>query len=296
MQLQTLHTVRAIVEHGSFAAAADAVGCTPSAVSLQVKQVETWLGKPLFDRSTRRPRPTALAHEVAAISREIALRLEALRTPRGAPVGGRLRLGAIATVQTDGLPQALRTLRERHPALSVDVQLGDSAALLADLKAGRLDAAVLVRPKGGGSERLAWHNLVQQPLVLLAPASAPDESLRALIARLGWIRYDTELTGGRLAAACMRSIAPRTRPIMELRAIDAIVAMVSAGLGVSVVPRPRAALLDAHRVRAVRLPRGAPARTIALVRRAGDAGQRNIDAVAAAFERAYSPEGVATST
>jgi DNA-binding transcriptional LysR family regulator len=36
-----LRTVRAIVEHGSFAAAAQAVGCTPSAVSLQVKQVET---------------------------------------------------------------------------------------------------------------------------------------------------------------------------------------------------------------------------------------------------------------
>jgi DNA-binding transcriptional LysR family regulator len=292
MQLQALQTVRAIVEHGSFAAAAHAVGCTPSAVSLQVKQVETWLGKPLFDRSTRRALPTALAHEVAAIAREVALRLDALRAPRGAPVGGRLRLGAIATVQTDALPQALRALRDRHPALTVDVHLGDSAALLADLKAGRLDAAVLVRPKGGGSERLAWQNLTQQPLVLLAPASVSNENPRGLIERLGWIRYDTDLTGGRLAAAYVRRIAPRTRPSMELRAIDAIVAMVSAGLGVSVVPLPRAALLDAHRVRALRLPRGAPGRTIALVRRAGDADQRNIDAVASAFERVYSVEGI----
>jgi DNA-binding transcriptional LysR family regulator len=290
MQLQALHTVRAIVEHGSFAAAADAVGCTPSAVSLQIKQVESWLGKPLFDRSARRARPTALAHEVAAISHEMAQRLQGLRAPRSAPVGGRLRLGAIATVQTDALPQALRQLRDRHPALMVDVQLGDSTALLADLKAGRVDAAVLVRPKGGGSERLAWRNLSKQPLVLLAPASASDEGVRALIERLGWIRYDTDLTGGRLAAACVRRIAPRARPTMELRAIDAIVAMVSAGLGVSVVPRPRGALLAAHRVRAMRLPRGAPARTIALVHRAADAGQRNIDAVASAFERAYASE------
>jgi hypothetical protein len=38
-----------------------------------------------------------------------------------------------------------------------------------------------VRPKNGGSERLAWQNLTQQPLVLLAPASVPDENPRGLI-------------------------------------------------------------------------------------------------------------------
>jgi hypothetical protein len=49
--------------------------------------------------------------------------------------------------------------------------------------------------------------------------------------------------------------------------------------------------VDAHRVRAVRL-RGALARTIALVRRTGDASQCNIAAVTSAFAQAYSPEEV----
>lgn len=42
-----------ILDKGSFTAAAGVIGCTPSAVSLQVKQLETYFGKPLFDRSSR---------------------------------------------------------------------------------------------------------------------------------------------------------------------------------------------------------------------------------------------------
>ena len=48
---------------------------------------------------------------------------------------------------------------------------------------------------------------------------------------------------------------------MEVRSIDAIVAMVLAGLGVSIVPEPRQALLEAHGVRALRPGRGVPLRT-----------------------------------
>ena len=69
---------------------------------------------------------------------------------------------------------------------------------------------------------------------------------------------------------------------MEVRSIDAIVAMVSAGLGVSIVPQPRQALLEAHGVRALGLGRGGPTRQIAVVRRRADAANRNIDAVSQA--------------
>ena len=58
MNLNALATLAAILEHGSFAAAAARVGCTPSAVSLQVRQLETYFGRPLFDRSGRGVRPT----------------------------------------------------------------------------------------------------------------------------------------------------------------------------------------------------------------------------------------------
>jgi DNA-binding transcriptional LysR family regulator len=198
-----------------------------------------------------------------------------------------LRLGAIASVQADVLPQAMRILRDRHPALDVAMLLNDSDELLTDLKAGRIDAAVLVRPSSGGSSRLLWHDLTKQPFVMLAPANAPDEKPAELLRQLSWIRYDTALTGGRIAARLVRRLAPHARATMELRSIDAIVAMVAAGLGVTVVPRPRQPLLGAYAVRELRLGRNAPTRQIALVCRGADASDRRIVAVRAALSEAY---------
>lgn len=287
MHIGMLSTLVAILDKGSFAAAAQEVGCTPSAVSLQVKQLEAYFGQPLFDRSARTVKPTGFGVEAAKVAREFAARLEALRSRPLMAVEGRVRLGAIATVQTDALPQALRLLRDKHPALAVETVLNDSDALLSDLKAGRVDAAVLVRPAAGGSSRLAWQDLARQPFVMLVPPGEAAGTPQQLLQRLELIRYDTTLTGGRLAAQYVRRIAPKARGAMAVRSIDAIVAMVSAGLGVSIVPQPRAALLQAHGVRALPLGRGAPARRIALVRRAADAGNRNIDATFRAFAKAY---------
>lgn len=291
MNTAALTTLTAILERGSFAAAASAIGCTPSAVSLQVKQLEHYFGQPLFDRSARAVQPTAFAQEVGTAARELLDRLAALRAHRPVTVSGRVRLGAITSIQTDALPPVLRLLRDRHPALEVQVALHDSDQLMVELRAGRIDAAALVRPAAGGSSRLLWHNLVKQPFVLLVPADAPPATPAELLQRLDWIRYDPALTGGRIAADYVKRMGPRARCAMTVQSIDAIVAMVSARLGASVVPQPRAALLDAHRVRAVGLGRGAPTRQIALARRRGDEGNRNIDALRHAFAVVYGRRG-----
>ena len=287
MNIGMFATLVAIVDRGTLAAAAQQVGCTPSAVSLQVKQLEAYFAQPLFDRSARAVKPTPFGEQVASVARELVERLDGLRAKPAMSVTGRLRLGAIATVQSDVLPLALRILRDQHPALHVVITLNDSDELLTDLKAGRIDAAVLVRPSSGGSSRLIWHDLTRQPFVMLVPASAPDEKPAELLQRLGWIRYDPVLTGGRIAARLVHRLAPRVRATMDFRSIDAIVAMVAAGLGVTVVPRPRHRLLSAYAVRELRLGRNAPTRQIALVCRAVDPRDRRIVAVRAALSEAY---------
>jgi DNA-binding transcriptional LysR family regulator len=283
MNVASLATLAAIVEHGSFSSAASAVGRTPSAVSLQVKQLEAWLGRPLFDRSTRTVRPTPFGMDAAAAAREVVARLDALRKHPALTVAGRVRLGAIATVQSDVLPEALRRLRERHPALDVELTLADSDDLIAAVKAGRLDAAIVVRPASGGSRRLAWLNVVSQPYVLLALVSASGRTPQELLQRHEVVRYDPALTGGRIAARYLREIFPRAKVAMDVRSIDAIVAMVAAGLGVSIVPVPRRALLEAHGVRAVALGRRRLARQIAFVTRQADVENRNVAAIAEAL-------------
>jgi DNA-binding transcriptional LysR family regulator len=287
MNIGMFATLVAIVERGTLAAAAKQVGCTPSAVSLQVKQLEAYFRQPLFDRSTRAVKPTPFGEQVATVAREVVQRLDSLRAKPPTSVAGRLRLGAIASVQADVLPQALRTLRDRHPALEVVMTLNDSDELLTDLKAGRIDAAVLVRPSSGGSSRLVWHDLTRQPFVMLAPASAPDGKPGELLQSLGWIRYDTTLTGGRIAAHHVRRLSPHARCTMDLKSIDAIVAMVAAGLGVTVVPRPRQPLISAYALRELRLGRNAPVRQIALVCRSADREDRRTAAVRGALSEAF---------
>jgi len=287
MNIAMLSTLVAIVDRGSFAAAAKVVGCTPSAVSLQVKQLEAYFGELLFDRSARAVRPTPFALKASAVARELVTTLQTLRTRSTVGVSGQVRLGAIASVQADTLPQVLRWIRDRHAALQVRISLDDSDALIGHLKSGRIDAAVVVRPRHGGSSRLAWQNLARQPFVLLAPPGTPASSPQDVMRRHDVIRYDTTLTGGRIAAEYVRRAFPDARCVMDVRSVDAIVAMVSAGLGVSIVPRPRQLLLDAHGVRAISLGRNSPARQIALVRRRADGENRNIDAVFNAFVAAY---------
>ncbi|HEX7864138.1 MAG TPA: LysR family transcriptional regulator [Variovorax sp.] len=288
MNLTMLVTLRTILEQGSFTAAAGVVGCSPSAVSLQVKQLEQYFGKPLFDRSTRMVVPTDFAREVVSAVGDFSHRLQMLRSRPVVEVAGRIRVGVITSMQSDVLPQALHALRGKHPSLDVVVPpLNDSDEMISELKAARLDVALLVRPESGGSRRLVWRELHSQPYVMLAPPSAAGKSARQLLEAYDWVGYDTSLSGGRVAARYVRSLKPDARCVMELRSMDAIVAMVAQGLGVSVVPQPRRPLVDAYAVREVGLGSRAPFRKLSLVWRNSDEGSRNVEAVAQAFATAF---------
>ncbi|MDM0010091.1 LysR family transcriptional regulator [Variovorax sp. J22G73] len=288
MNLTLLATLRTIIEQGSFTAAAGVVGCSPSAVSLQVKQLEQYFGRPLFDRSTRVMLPTDFAREVVHAVGDFADRLQTLRSRPVVEVAGRVRVGVITSMQSDVLPQALHALRQRHPALDVVVPpLNDSDELVSELKAARLDVALLVRPESGGSRRLIWRELHRQPYVMLAPPNATGKNAKQLLEAHDWVGYDLSLAGGRVAARHVRSLVPGARCVMELRSMDAIVAMVAQGLGVSVVPQPRRPLVRAYAVREVGLGSRAPFRKLSLVWRSSDEGSRNVEAVAQAFSEAF---------
>lgn len=288
MKLEFLQTLDAVLRKGTFSAAGEEVGLTTSAVSLQVRRLEEHLGQPLFDRSGRTARPNALARELAAATRSALHAIDAARTRSTSVVSGRVVVGTIRTVQSTALPYALHEIASRHPQLSVRAVQGSSPELLLMLKAGSIDAAVVIRPDGGGSTRLHWHNLQREQFVLVAPPGTTGSSFADLIDRHPWIQYDTSLTGGRLAARFLKRCAPKKTVTFEVGSIDAIVAMVSAGLGVSVIPKVRHASF-AEPVRELSLGRHAPARQIAFVCRGADRDNRRVvamrEALASSFAR-----------
>jgi DNA-binding transcriptional LysR family regulator len=283
VKLQFLQTLAAVVQHGSFAAAAPEVHLTASAVGQQMRQLEQHFRQPLFDRSARQVRPTPFALEVVATVQGTFESLEAMRSRSQQSVSGHVRLGTIESTQVALLPLALKHLRRQAPSLQVQFIRGVSQYLLDELKAGRLDAAVLIQPQSGGSSRLHWVPLLREAFVLVAPPGSKERTVAQLLRAHEWIRLGRSSTGGRIAARYVERVAPRTPSAVELPGTDAIVAVVSAGLGVSVIPELREELRAAYPVREISLGAGAPTRQLAFVCRAADAANPRLHVVLAAF-------------
>lgn len=285
MHLHVFDTLEAVVRTGSLARAAAEVNITPSAASMQMKQLEAHFGQPLLDRSGRGIKATALAHEIVAVMGPSLGRLSALRRRRASTVTGPISLGLIETLQMGLLPGVFQHLRQRHPGLTVRPVRGRSVELVEAVKAGRLDAAVVVQPPTGGSQRLGWTPLVRNELVLVAPPDSTASSPAALFRSHEWIRMNPQTYTGRLAARHVARHLAGARPLVDLQSVHLIVAMVHAGLGVSIVVRPDRRLIQAYPVRSLSLGRDAPTVQIALVSRKADTHDIKLAAVQEAIRQ-----------
>ncbi|MEM5431449.1 LysR family transcriptional regulator [Cupriavidus oxalaticus] len=279
MKIETFHTLEGVLETGTFAGAARQANITPSAVSMQMKQLEQYLGKPLFDRSGLQARPNQLAHEVADTMRQALQNLEALRAGSGLTVEGVVRLGVIESLQPIVLPGIVRHVRERHPRLELRLVRGRSSTLTASVKAGDIDAALVAQPATGGSARLRWAPMLRRELVLIAPPGATETNVASLFRLYDWIRYDRNTVSGAMAAQYVHAHVSEIRGTLEFDSAPAIVAMVSGGLGVSILQGPDPTLVQNYPVRLVRLGRGAPVLTMSMVTRKGDDDNRSVAAV-----------------
>jgi len=286
MRIEAFRTLTAVLRGGSFAAAAADMNLSPSAVSLQMKQMEEYFGQPLFDRSALQARPNAFAGEVDEVMREALSRLDALRRRSLPAVAGIVRLGTIEPLQVTLLPPLLRWVREHYPLLDVRLMRGRVTDLVEKLKTGELDAAIIVQPESGGSRRLAWTPLFREPLVAIAPPHSTEQTLAELLQRHEWIRFDKSTIGGRLAARYVARHAPHARCRVDLQSLAALTALVSEGLGVSVLPDPGAHLYAVHPVRVLPLGKHGPARQVSFVCRLPDQDNRLVQALLAGAKAA----------
>src|SRR6185295_4471905 len=138
-----LEYLLAVAEHDPFGRAALAVHVSQPALSGQIRKIEDVLGVRLFERSNRRVIITEMGKKIVTQARvvlEEAQRLAVLAQNPAAPLSGSLKLGAIATLGPYYLPHVLGPLRKAFPALQLHLREGRTAELIADLRAGDLDA------------------------------------------------------------------------------------------------------------------------------------------------------------
>lgn len=267
MSIRHLRTLLAIAERGSFAAAARDIHLTESAVSMQMKALEEELGLALFDRTKRPPALTEAARALLPEAKELVGGYERLarRKDDVPPVEGHLRLGAVPSVITGILPSAIAAMRRKHPGVHVEIAMALSAELVDRVSRRRLDAAVVSElskvPSG-----LVWLPFAREPLVLIAPPDAPDRPAVELLASYPFIRYTRQAWVGRLIHATMKRRRIKVAETMTLDTLEAVTAMVSHGLGVSIVPDRSRGMAFAFPVRTVTLPGQTVHRVVGLLR------------------------------
>jgi DNA-binding transcriptional LysR family regulator len=137
-----------IAQQGSFQAAADRLGVTQPTISMRVRDLESALGGPLFDRSGHRAVLTERGREALRYARQmVGLARELHGVSASEEAAGVVRIGAADTFALQQLPGLLAELERRYPRLHVDLTIDHSVRLSRVLRREGIDMAFLTMPE-----------------------------------------------------------------------------------------------------------------------------------------------------
>lgn len=149
--IDALRAVVAGIEQGSFARAANELGRSQSAISMQLKKLEHQAGVPLFVRKGRGLVPTEAGEALIQYARRIiALNDEAARAVGAAVMPETVRIGLPQDFYDDVMPAVVRAFAETHPDVHITVRAGNNHTIGDEIDVGRLDAAIAFFSEGAG--------------------------------------------------------------------------------------------------------------------------------------------------
>ncbi len=266
MDIRYLQSFVTVVDSGSFAQAARMLDLTATAVAARVKALEQTLGLSLIKRAGRSVRPTDAGMRILERARALlrdARDLAALADD-DAPFG-ELRLGVFMSAMTSVLPPVLKRFYDHYPSLSVFVMPGASVDLCRRVGAGELDAAIVVEPQFAIAKTCRWQTIMEEPLVVVAPAAMEGSDPHVLLQTQPFIRYDRSVLGGQLADRYLRDnhIVPKQR--LEIDSLLGVAALVDQGLGVALLPDWSSMWSTKYALTRIALPGRVPVRRVGLV-------------------------------
>ncbi|WP_299674259.1 hydrogen peroxide-inducible genes activator [uncultured Roseobacter sp.] len=259
----------ALARIGHFGRAAEACSISQPALSSQIKELETMLGAPLVERAARQIRLTTLGEEFLVRARKVLTDVEEMaelaRLSDG-PLQGTLRIGVIPTVAPYLLPAIIQALSERLPGLELMPRESITKSLVEDLLQSRLDVIVAALPIS--EPALREFALFEEDFVLVRsakdadrPVPSPDklQEMKLLLLEEGHCFRDQALS-----FCDMRPSDPSL--VMEGSSLATLVQMVSAGLGLTLIPEMAVPLETASAKLSIsRFPKKTPKRTIGMV-------------------------------
>ncbi|MEZ6875015.1 LysR family transcriptional regulator [Enterobacter sp. KBR-315C3_2022] len=238
LNLGQIATFRLVVQRGSFSAAADALGISQPAVSLQIRQLEQFFQTRLLERTGRgiKATPAGLALLVQAERIEQTVD-EAIRAVGALSheVNGTITLGTGATACIHLLPPLLQQLRSDYPLLSVGVTTGNTRDIVRAVEENRLDMGLVTLPAAGRALNVT--PVMDEEFVFIASQQADFAGMTPeLLHAHPLIAFESGSGTRALIDGWFAASGLAIAPVMELGSIEAIKRMVRAGLGYSIVP------------------------------------------------------------
>lgn len=225
-----LRTFVAVADTGNFTQAADIVGRTQSAVSMQMKRLEESVGASLFERGSRGVALTRQGSELLGNARRIVSLLdETSASLKAPPLDGPVRIGLPEEYGSSVLARALGAFAKRHPGVEVTVRYGRSNDNLDSLAHDQLDLAVVfdARPTPEGEvmmtdptvwvtcDRHSVHERSPLPVALYTqPSWCMDLAIQSLLRRRIAYRvaYNSDTSSGlKIAVSSGLAVAPISR-------------------------------------------------------------------------------------
>ena len=240
--IRQLQFLDALARERSFSRAAEAMFVTQPTLSTAIRELEALLDVQLVEREARGATLTPVGAEIVSRARVVLSDVEDLvLTAKGAsePLHGNFRLGAIPTIAPFMLPRIMKQMKSAYPNLSLFLREDQTARLLDDLRARRLDAALIALPyEATGIEAVS---VFEDEFLLATPKGHPLSKEGALQPE-DLAPHDVLLLED---GHCLRDHAlsvcklPSVRDGGEVSAtsLHTLVQMVAGGLGVSLIPR-----------------------------------------------------------
>jgi DNA-binding transcriptional LysR family regulator len=245
MDTRQLAAFCAVVEKRSFSQAAERLGVTQPAVSLQVRALEDRLGQRLIDRSGRRVEPTEAGLRVYRnAQRLLQLEQQLIEDVAGgeeAELGGTLAIGASTGPGAHLVPLLLCEFQRRHPHVRIALSIFDTHAVIDKVAERELELGVVGALRRHRS--LTFDPLVSDEIVLAVPPGHPGAGGKLTLEQL----REEELISMQEGAGVRQVIEQELRraglpardlePRLELGLQESVKSAVAAGYGVAFISR-----------------------------------------------------------
>jgi len=269
MNFADLQVFKSVVEEGGVIRAASKLHRVPSAVTTRIKQLEASMGVKLFHRTRQRLHLSPAGELLLDYAdRLIQLSEEARDVVTGTTPRGVFKLGALESTTASRLPPILAAFHGRYPDVRLELTTGTNDWLLGQVAERRLDAAFIAEPPSG---RTFEHiPLFAERLTLISSADHPPIKRARDIEGRSLIAFPEGCAYRRMLQRWLGADSLATFRVLDLSSYHAIIACVTAGAGIALMPESVLESMPHAKVRQHPIPKAQGQITTPLIWRRGE--------------------------